>query len=120
MIRRPPRSTRTDTLFPYTTLFRSPDYQLRFEGTVAFCTPARLARSNASGDAGDRRGGFTEYRVWTRLDSKRHGIGIAVWISRFRIARRTGVTACAISSIAKFVRARPSTMPRRMKARVGK
>src|SRR3546814_10676095 len=31
MIRRPPRSTRTDTLFPYTTLFRSrsPD-RLRF------------------------------------------------------------------------------------------
>src|SRR3546814_11643889 len=26
MIRRPPRSTRTDTLFPYTTLFRSPDH----------------------------------------------------------------------------------------------
>src|SRR3546814_8084508 len=25
MIRRPPRSTRTDTRFPYTTLFRSPD-----------------------------------------------------------------------------------------------
>src|SRR3546814_20599508 len=24
MIRRPPRSTRTDTLFPYTTLFRAP------------------------------------------------------------------------------------------------
>src|SRR3546814_5869851 len=24
MIRQPPRSTRTDTLFPYTTLFRSP------------------------------------------------------------------------------------------------
>src|SRR3546814_17225572 len=30
MIRRPPRSTRTDTLFPYTTLFRStqPDFTL--------------------------------------------------------------------------------------------
>src|SRR3546814_16331237 len=27
MIRRPPRSTRTDTLFPYTTLFRSVDLQ---------------------------------------------------------------------------------------------
>src|SRR3546814_14418952 len=25
MVRRPPRSTRTDTLFPYTTLFRSPE-----------------------------------------------------------------------------------------------
>src|SRR3546814_7063038 len=29
MIRRPPRSTRTDTLFPYTTLFRSPDRPYR-------------------------------------------------------------------------------------------
>src|SRR3546814_6366786 len=29
MIRRPPRSTRTDTLFPYTTLFRSPDRRPR-------------------------------------------------------------------------------------------
>src|SRR3546814_5736940 len=28
MIRRPPRSTRTDTLFPYTTLFRSPTQPL--------------------------------------------------------------------------------------------
>src|SRR3546814_15986115 len=27
MIRRPPRSTRTDTLFPYTTLFRSRSYK---------------------------------------------------------------------------------------------
>src|SRR3546814_7828215 len=27
MIRRPPRSTRTDTLFPYTTLFRSKDHK---------------------------------------------------------------------------------------------
>src|SRR3546814_13352092 len=26
MIRRPPRSTRTDTLFPYTTLFRSTEH----------------------------------------------------------------------------------------------
>src|SRR3546814_13317258 len=29
MIRRPPRSTRTDTLFPYTTLFRSDRRRLR-------------------------------------------------------------------------------------------
>src|SRR3546814_4508383 len=29
MIRRPPRSTRTDTLFPYTTLFRSPWFLAR-------------------------------------------------------------------------------------------
>src|SRR3546814_1428430 len=29
MILRPPRSTRTDTLFPYTTLFRSPPLDFR-------------------------------------------------------------------------------------------
>src|SRR3546814_12873345 len=29
MIRLPPRSTRTDTLFPYTTLFRSADFEYR-------------------------------------------------------------------------------------------
>src|SRR3546814_2743054 len=29
MIRRPPRSTRTDTLFPYTTLFRSAQISIR-------------------------------------------------------------------------------------------
>src|SRR3546814_6926315 len=41
MIRRPPRSTRTDTLFPYTTLFRSPTRQ-----TTRRRTPAPwLARS---------------------------------------------------------------------------
>src|SRR3546814_18361785 len=30
MIRRPPRSTRTDTLFPYTTLFRSRAFPVEF------------------------------------------------------------------------------------------
>src|SRR3546814_10970028 len=32
MIRRPPRSTRTDTLFPYTTLFRSAFHLFRGQG----------------------------------------------------------------------------------------
>src|SRR3546814_3149582 len=34
MIRRPPRSTRTDTLFPYTTLFRSHGRLLRGDGAL--------------------------------------------------------------------------------------
>src|SRR3546814_8442317 len=38
MIRRPPRSTRTDTLFPYTTLFRS--------GFMRVLTPAFVERFN--------------------------------------------------------------------------
>src|SRR3546814_3968195 len=35
MIRRPPRSTRTDTLFPYTTLFRSDQLQFSAQMVVA-------------------------------------------------------------------------------------
>src|SRR3546814_12147293 len=35
MIRRPPRSTRTDTLFPYTTLFRS-EFELDVRKIAAF------------------------------------------------------------------------------------
>src|SRR3546814_6928346 len=40
MILRPPRSTRTYTLFPYTTLFRSPVVGEREMPVVAFCTDA--------------------------------------------------------------------------------
>src|SRR3546814_12836772 len=36
MIRRPPRSTRTDTLFPYTTLFRSLIVTARKGGDMSF------------------------------------------------------------------------------------
>src|SRR6056297_526975 len=45
MIRRPPRSTRTDTLFPYTTLFRSSRRATRY---------ARRTRGNRSGRGGAR------------------------------------------------------------------
>src|SRR3546814_20679993 len=41
MIRRPPRSTRTDTLFPYTTLFRS---------QVVGSSPCPTARDSATED----------------------------------------------------------------------
>src|SRR3546814_8152255 len=50
MIRRPPRSTRTDTLFPYTTLFRS------VEDIAAVARRALAARRLVAGDhAPDRR-----------------------------------------------------------------
>src|SRR3546814_5712722 len=40
MIRRPPRSTRTDTLFPYTTLFRSPRHLAAKVAAVHAAPPA--------------------------------------------------------------------------------
>src|SRR3546814_14380150 len=72
MIRRPPRSTRTDTLLPYTTLFRS---------EVSTAAPYRgdaFAAVNAAGDAANRIGtamnaysaattsGSASLRGWTR------------------------------------------------------
>src|SRR3546814_16688944 len=46
MIRRPPRSTRTDTLFPYTTLFRSTiSNGWRMSTAKCFLKPA-MARKN--------------------------------------------------------------------------
>src|SRR3546814_7401019 len=49
MIRRPPRSTRTDTLFPYTTLFRS--YDLRIVPPGRYVDHAAVRRHRAG--AGD-------------------------------------------------------------------
>src|SRR3546814_2974722 len=47
MIRRPPRSTRTDTLFPYTTLFRSLSTDYRSDLTrVAAAMFARWCQEN--------------------------------------------------------------------------
>src|SRR3546814_11174347 len=47
MLRRPPRSTRTDTLFPYTTLFRSTDQRLDVL-REALTEDARKARSEGA------------------------------------------------------------------------
>src|SRR3546814_3203682 len=50
MIRRPPRSTRTDTLFPYTTLFRSVLCDLHLPGVSGLEVTERVVR----GDHGTR------------------------------------------------------------------
>src|SRR3546814_9792518 len=45
MIRRPPRSTRTDTLFPYTTLFRSQRENLVFRANAQAGQMLQLAEA---------------------------------------------------------------------------
>src|SRR3546814_14210053 len=54
MIRRPPRSTRTDTLFPYTTLFRSPDPQPGARDRLAGTGRGGAGRLGQPGQAGSR------------------------------------------------------------------
>src|SRR3546814_1253374 len=57
MIRRPPRSTRTDTLFPSTTLFRSsPGHCLRFALAPGLEDGMAVAYAQRSGTAAPVRG----------------------------------------------------------------
>src|SRR3546814_12208608 len=81
MIRRPPRSTRTDTLFPYTTLFRSL--------AVGQMAGAR-GEDGARGDGAARRDrGFCELAHGGAMDrpARRHGGGLGRRDLRRRYAR---------------------------------
>src|SRR3546814_8345604 len=49
MLRRPPRSTRTDTLFPYTTLFRSAGRPPIYDRAALALSEAERARLEAEG-----------------------------------------------------------------------
>src|SRR3546814_12966763 len=66
MIRRPPRSTRTDTLFPYTTLFRSGHGDALMAYALAQCdcdhAPAYLESSNPRNIPFYQRHGFEQLR----------------------------------------------------------
>src|SRR3546814_4412301 len=79
MIRRPPRSTRTDTLFPYTTLFRSisslPTHRWRWgrlqEGAESYAKLAQIAGARSylllpSTVAPERRR-LSSIRRWLRI-----------------------------------------------------
>src|SRR3546814_18491634 len=77
MIRRPPRSTRTDTLFPYTTLFRSyPESRTRTARIIGFLL----------GDRGDV-GEITVLVLRARRGEQRVDIALDVAIAR-RVDRR--------------------------------
>src|SRR3546814_21077331 len=68
MIRRPPRSTRTDTLFPYTTLFRSIANMTR-------CAPSTKAFQQLSDFkrfSDDRLGRLSDDSTLITLDADKH------------------------------------------------
>src|SRR3546814_13030317 len=74
MIRRPPRSTRTDTLFPYTTLFRSaciaPDYVLAHESVMPRYVDALVKEITAMYNP--RGEGFDKNPEYPRVINERH------------------------------------------------
>src|SRR3546814_10430643 len=66
MMRRPPRSTRTDTLCPYTTLFRSeagqPDRQRQAHGRAERAAPGQRAAVGDLADHGEHHEPGHRYR----------------------------------------------------------
>src|SRR3546814_5552851 len=93
MIRRPPRSTRTDTLFPYTTLFRSSALRAgvdRLSGTAAGDVAVRVALPRVAGVAGAGAGG-------RRLRTRPGGVTAAGPAPGH--AARSGVAGCRAGSM---------------------
>src|SRR3546814_7172941 len=82
MIRRPPRSTRTDTLFPYTTLFRSPPLEVRLTPQMMFkrqikppsCIHASTDADRAASAANIRTcdSSAPQISIWNRGRSEEH------------------------------------------------
>src|SRR3546814_20985544 len=69
MIRRPPRSTRTDTLFPYTTLFRSKQVELARQ-SVSHIVLAQNASIIDAEQGGVRHGTRGEIGLRVRIDAE--------------------------------------------------
>src|SRR3546814_17715366 len=91
MIRRPPRSTRTDTLFPYTTLFRSPgqecqgQHEVEQDGAAAgacHCHGPRLALADAPMAGVQGWGGGTKTLNPAGLV---HGTTPKLWLGRAHV-----------------------------------
>src|SRR3546814_7134832 len=105
MIRRPPRSTRTDTLFPYTTLFRSAALNSGECRTLAVCPEEPLSLSKWRFEG--RSGAGPSRRVFDRLSSSSGRTALkskrqleargerqaARHLAHFLVARRIGLFA---------------------------
>src|SRR3546814_7656651 len=100
MVRRPPRSTRTDTLFPYTTLFRSdlepadaayPD-RGSFRRSCRAAEDSRGARSQSEGDAPRLSRSRPRLRGDQRQSPRRRGSQTRRW-THPRLLRRDFVVS---------------------------
>src|SRR3546814_20308640 len=78
MIRRPPRSTRTDTRFPYTTLFRSVEHTAVDRGQPTADREARHTRLRRGCRTADRDRAAAEDRaeIGRRGGGERHAGGV--------------------------------------------
>src|SRR3546814_3814340 len=95
MIRRPPRSTRTDTLFPYTTLFRSlisAIMNLRAFRTSSRQEKSRKSCSRASIRPQAKRSAFTKSRSEEHTSELQSLMRISYAVFCLKKKRRTNHT----------------------------
>src|SRR3546814_3676653 len=120
MIRRPPISTRTDTLFPYTTLFRSPyaDATTRRKSFIAYAekVPAAAAQIKANlklplpatfvkyGTAGF--GGFADYY---KGDAKAAFASVEDAALQKQFDEAAATAGAAMTDLAEYVGSQPGT-----------
>src|SRR3546814_12079369 len=79
MIRRPPRSTRTDTLFPYTTLFRSPGCSARWKTVRSIISGSRFRALRRVRSFCCGTGGRSTRSLWGRRRPARSACGGKWW-----------------------------------------
>src|SRR3546814_10600394 len=68
MIRRPPRSTRTDTLFPYTTLFRSKSFEIAVQSSTTISCRSMLTRPQSMSLAPSTMQLHRSFGAWIRSE----------------------------------------------------
>src|SRR3546814_16978286 len=91
MIRRPPRSTRTDTLFPYTTLFRSLAFARGDEVVEHFVQQFQRLRVQRRRVAGRRLQHTGELQQLRELRAQRGEARVQVARQRAELPQQRGV-----------------------------
>src|SRR3546814_10874568 len=86
MRRRPPRSTRTDTLFPYTPLFRAPPSEQGRQATQEVADDRRHHAACEPGDGGLDRDPDCGMRI-PRRDPQQRGGGVGIPCRRLEEAQ---------------------------------
>src|SRR3546814_11793502 len=102
MIRRPPRSTRTDTLFPYPTLFRS----VGSAGTISLRTRTRrqvtvggtrhklMVQIDIEDSGGGVPAGMLDRIFYPMVTTRADGTGLGLPLSQYLVHSHGGLIEC--------------------------
>src|SRR3546814_7961411 len=117
MIRRPPRSTRTDTLFPYTTLFRSATDLIVYSSIEGIRLPSLsdveqlIAAQHLIGPRDERQ----HQIIFSRAERQRHALTVhQCALARFQHPRIKGVARAVRTLLAQTASCDPDRKSTRL------